>query len=283
MEYRTLGRTGIRVSEVGMGCEGFDNKTAAQTAEMVDFAMSKGINFIEIYSSNPVLRANLGEAFSRYPRESFVVQGHIGSTWQDGQYKRTRNISECKAAFEDFMRLMKLDFVDIGCIHYCDEERDYDAIFGGEIIEYAKQLKAQGKIKAIGLSTHNTAIARRAVDSGLVDVILFSINPAYDMLPASDDIDALFDASTFDRTYEGIDPERSELYGLCRNEGVALIVMKGYAGGLLLSDKQSPFGRALTAVQCIHYCLTRPAVASVMVGAHSIGEFADAASYSDAS
>ena len=41
--------------------------------------------------------------------------------------------------------------------------------------------------------------------------------------------------------------------------------MKGYAAGVLLSDKESPFERALTPVQCLHYCLTRPAVASVMV------------------
>ena len=36
MQYRTLGRTGIRVSEIGMGCEGFDGKSREQIREMVD-------------------------------------------------------------------------------------------------------------------------------------------------------------------------------------------------------------------------------------------------------
>lgn len=42
--------------------------------------------------------------------------------------------------------------------------------------------------------------------------------------------------------------------------------MKGYAGGRLFQAETSPFGVALTPVQCLHYALTRPAVASVMAG-----------------
>lgn len=283
MNYRILGRTGIKVSEVGLGCEGFEEATAELTEEMVDTAMRKGINFIEIYSSNPDMRARLGQAFCKYPRNSFVVQGHIGSTWQDGQYKRSRNIAESEKAFDDFLQLMKIDYADLGCIHYCDEFSDYDSIFKTDYIDFVLSLKAQGKVKAISMSTHNPEIAKKAALSGLVDVILFSINPAYDMVPATDDVDVYFDKNTFSRPYEGIDPSRAELYQLCQSLGVALIVMKGFAGGLLLSASESPFGKALTPVQCIHYCLTRPAVASVMVGAHSVKEVEVAASYAYAS
>ena len=42
--------------------------------------------------------------------------------------------------------------------------------------------------------------------------------------------------------------------------------MKGYAGGRLFSAQTSPFGTALTPVQCIHYALTRPGVASILAG-----------------
>ena len=45
-----------------------------------------------------------------------------------------------------------------------------------------------------------------------------------------------------------------------------MTVMKGYAGGRLLEATHSPFGVALTPVQCIHYALTRPSVSSIMVG-----------------
>ena len=61
-------------------------------------------------------------------------------------------------------------------------------------------------------------------------------------------------------------PERAPLYRICEQNGVGITVMKGYAGGRLFTAEQSPFGVALTPVQCLHYALTRPAVASVMVG-----------------
>lgn len=59
--------------------------------------------------------------------------------------------------------------------------------------------------------------------------------------------------------------------------------MKGYAAGVLLSEKQSPFGKAMTPVQCLHYCLTRPAVASVMAGVSSKEQILAATAYANAS
>ncbi len=283
MQYRLLGRTGIKVSEIGIGGEGFENKSYSDCETIIDMAMKNGINFFDIYNSNPDVRENVGKALSRYPRDSFVIEGHLGSMWEDGQYRRTRNISEVIAAYEDLLIRMKLDYVDVCMIHYVDDERDFDRIFQGEIIEYAKKLKAGGIVRCLGISTHNPDIALKAVESGLIDVILFSINPAYDMLPASEDVDILFEESTFTgRTYEGIDPQRSFLYQTCQNAGVALTVMKGYAAGVLLDGHQSPFGKAMTPVQCLHYCLTRPAVASVMVGVSNTDEILAALAYTTA-
>lgn len=284
MEYRELGRTGIKVSEIGIGGEGFENRSFEHCEALVDCAMENGINFIDVYNSNPDVRSNLGKALSKYPRDNFVVEGHLCSVWDDGQYRRTRNIKEVKEAYTDFLTRMQLDYVDVGMIHYVDEKTDFQAVFQGEIIEYALELKENGIIKSLGISTHNPDIAEMAVATGLIDVILFSINPAYDMLPASEDVNILFKDDTFvDRTYQGIDPKREQLYQTCENAGVALTVMKGYAAGTLFSDKESPFGRALTPVQCLHYALTRPAVASVMVGVSSQEQILAASAYTTAS
>lgn len=284
MEYRVLGRTGIKVSAVGLGGEGFEGKTYEECEAIIDCSLKEGVNFIDIYNSNPQVRSNVGKALNRYPRESYVVEGHLCSMWEDGQYRRTRNMEEVKAAYRDFLDRMRLSYVDIGMIHYVDEQKDFDEIFQGEILSYACELKEKGVIKALGMSTHNPDIALLAVESGLIDVILFSINPAYDMLPASEDIDILFEESTYkDRIYKGIDEKRSRLYQTCQRKGVALTVMKGFAGGALLNVQQSPFGQALTPIQCIHYCLTRPAVASVMVGASSPEQVLAAAAYASAS
>lgn len=283
MEYRVLGRTGIKVSIIGIGGEGFEGKSYEECESIIDCAMKEGINFFDIYNSNPEVRSNVGKALGRYPREGYVIEGHLCSMWEKDQYRRTRDMKEVTEAYDDFLSRMGLSYVDIGMIHYVDDEKDFARIFQGEIIEYAKALKEKGIIRSIGLSTHNPDIAFQAVESGLIDVMLFSINAAYDMLPASEDVDILFEESTFkDRVYEGIDPKRARLYQVCQNEQVALTVMKGYGAGVLLDGAQSPFGKALTPVQCLHYCLTRPSVASVMVGVGSEEEVLAAAEYCSA-
>lgn len=280
MEYRILGRTGIKVSAIGIGGEGFENKPYNQCEELIDCAIKQGINFIDIYNSNPDVRSNVGKALSKYKREDFVVEGHLCSTWDKGQYRRTRDIKEVISSYEDFLSRMRLDYVDIGMLHYVDDIKDFENIFNGEIIEYAKSLKHNKVIKCIGMSTHNPDIALKAVETGIIDVILFSINAAYDMLPASEDVDILFEEETFaNRIYEGIDHKRAKLYQMCQSEGVALTVMKGYAAGVLLDEKQSPFKKALTPVQCLHYCLTRPAVSSVMVGVTDVNQIKEATAY----
>ena len=283
MKYRTLGRTNIKVSEIGLGGEGFEKKTQEEVSKMVDTAIKEGINYIDIYNSNPEVRSYVGNALKKYPRENFVIEGHLCTVWEDEQYKRTRDIDEVKEAYRDFLDRMQLDYVDVGMIHYIDDDKDFDNVFGGEIIEYAKELQSKGIIKHLGISTHNPDIALRAVNTGIIDVILFSINAAYDMLPASEDVDILFEEDTYkDIVYQGIEPKRDKLYRICENEGVALTVMKAFGAGVLLNEKQSPFKRKLTPVQCLHYCLTRPAVATVAVGASNIDDILSSVYYEKA-
>lgn len=282
MEKRVLGRTGIEVSVVGIGGEGFEGKPYEECEALIDRALAGGVNFIDLYNSNPDVRSNVGRALARHPRQSFVIEGHIGSTWANGQYCRTRDIDVCRASFQDFLDRMQLDYVDVGMIHYIDEPADFDAVFGGPLLAYARKLKEDGIIGCIGMSTHNTEMALRAVEAGCIDVVLFSVNPAYDMLPATEDVNSLFTEGAFDRDLTGIDPRREELYRLCETEGVALTVMKALGAGMLLDGERSPFGRAMTPVQCIHYCLTRPAVASVPVGVSTLGEVDAALAYAEA-
>jgi predicted aldo/keto reductase-like oxidoreductase len=59
--------------------------------------------------------------------------------------------------------------------------------------------------------------------------------------------------------------------------------MKTYAAGKLLDARFSPFGKAMTPAQCINYALSRPAVASVLLGCSSVAELDAAMAYLDAS
>lgn len=133
------------------------------------------------------------------------------------------------------------------------------------------------------MSSHNPVVARMAVESGKIDVLMFSINPCYDMQPASEDCEDLWADESYDHKLQNIDSQRERLYELCESRGIGIDVMKVYGGGDLLSDANSPFGRALTPSQCIEYALTRPAVAAVMIGCRSKSEMDDAIAWCAAS
>ncbi|HCP57541.1 MAG TPA: aldo/keto reductase, partial [Alistipes obesi] len=214
MEYRTLGRTGLRVSAVALGCEGFMHKRAEEVKADFDFAIRHGINFVDIYSSNPDLRANIGAALEGR-RGEFIIQGHLCTVWENDQYLRTRDPQKSADSFERQLRQLRTDYLDVGMIHYVDAEADLRTVFDGPIIRLAQRLKAEGRIRSIGLSSHNPAVARMAVETGLVDVLMFSINPAYDLQPASENVDALWADESYARTLHNVDPERERLYELC--------------------------------------------------------------------
>lgn len=274
MQYRELGKTGLRVSEIGLGAEWLERHNAEEVKEVIEHCRKSGINILDCWMSEPNVRSNIGAAIKEH-RDHWIIQGHLGSTWQDGQYVRTRELPKVKEAFQDLLTRLQTDYVDLGMIHFVDEKMEFERITGGEFMDYIRELKSNGVIRHVGLSTHNPDVAKMAALHGEIEMILFSINPAFDMLPSSEDLNEYF-KETYADEVGGIAPERSELYRICEREGVGITVMKGYAGGRLFSAETSPFGVALTPVQCIHYALTRPAVASIMVG-YDTTEHVDAA------
>lgn len=266
MNYRELGRTGLMVSEIGFGGEWMDG-TPEQARAVVERAHAAGINILDVWMPDPTRRSNLGDALRDLGlREQWVIQGHLGSTWQGEQYVRTRDLDQVKPAFEDLLARFHTDYMDLGMIHYVDKPEEFHEIMAGPFIEYVRELHAAGTVRHIGLSTHNPQVAKLAAAEPEIEMILFSVNPAFDMMPATDNLDDYFGAVGEQSAQDGMTPERAELYGLCEQTGTGITVMKGYMGGRLLDAETSPFGCALTPVQCIHYALTRPAVASIMVG-----------------
>ena len=280
MQYRKLGNTGLTVSEIAIGGEWLERKSYEEVKAVVDACRDAGINMLDCFMSEPNVRSNLGNAI-KGEREKWVIQGHLGSAWKNGRYIRTRNMAEVKEAFADLLTRFHTDYIDLGMIHFVDRLNDWEEVLSCGFMDYMLELKAKGAIRHIGLSTHSAEIARLAVEHGAVEVLLFSLNPGYDLLtempaegtPVPDpNAPALL----------GMDPERAGLYQLCAERGVGINVMKCFGGGRLLDDARSPFGVALTPVQCIHYCLTRPAVATVMIGFESASQVPASLAYETA-
>ena len=281
MNYRALGKTGLMVSEIGLGAEWLERHNAEEVCSIIRHCGEHGINILDCWMSEPNVRSNIGKAISGH-RKEWHIQGHLGSTWQNGQYVKTRDLDKVREAFSDLLARLDTDYIDLGMIHFVDEIREFRTIMEGEFYEYALSLREKGIIRHIGMSTHNPDVARLAAESGKIEMILFSINPAFDMLPASEDLNVYFDEKTYTERTAGIAPERASLYQTCEKYGVGITVMKGYAGGRLFDARTSPFGVALTPVQCLHYALTRPAVASVLVGCDSIAHVDAAVAYETA-
>ena len=180
------------------------------------------------------------------------------------------------------LRLLDTDYIDIGMIHYSDALSDWQEIVNGPIMAFARALKEAGRIRCIGLSSHNPEVGQAAVDSGLVDVLMFSVNPCYDLQPANEDIEELWAEKNYQKPLVNMNPQRQALYESCQRQGVGITVMKAFGGGDLLRADLSPAGAALTLLQCLHYALTRPGVACVMAGAKTLAELDACVAYETA-
>jgi predicted aldo/keto reductase-like oxidoreductase len=280
MQYRDIGKTGQKASVIGLGCENLDNKPYEQVKETIDAALECEINLFDVFMPGKVIRENIARAMGMR-RQDVMIQGHIGSTDINQQYDISRDLSTVKRYFEDLLRIFGR--IDFGMMFFIDSEEDYKGVFETGFADYVLKLKRDGDIGHIGFSSHNPHTAIRAINTGLPEMMLFSINPAFDMLPVGEYMFDHFDKGFGAELFRGIDPKRAELYKLCEQKQIGITVMKTLGAGKLISPEHTPFEKPLTVQQCTHYALTRPAVASVMLGCKTRAEVLDAARYLDMS
>ena len=281
MNYRELGNTGLKVSEIALGCEGMTEENYSMCKKLFDLAEKSGVNYFDLYASDPKLRSAIGKSL-KGRREKFIIQSHLCSIWKDGQYLRSRTLSEVKEGFEESLKLLQVDCIDVGMIHYCDALDDWDLIIKNGILDYARELKSKGIIKHIGLSSHNPQVALKAVESSSIEVLMFSVNPCYDLQPASEDVEDLWADENYEKHLTNMDPERQKLYETCQRKGIGITVMKCFGGGDLLDAELSPAGAALTVNQCIAYALSRPGVSCILAGAHSVEQLQQSINFESA-
>lgn len=285
MEYRRIKGAEVPVSVIGFGGVYLEGMPAEKIIEMVHHAMDLGINLLDLYMPQPEIRDAIGEALRTHPGK-VLIQGHLCTVCNDeGQYVRTRNLEAVKRSFEDMLERLKQGRVDFGLIHFLDSEKDVEDVEKSGILDYALDLKRQGVIRQLGFSSHNAVTAMKLVETGLYEMLMFSLNPAYDLdhgQRAVEDIMA-FKGVTVDEKALGIAPARNALYQRCEALGIGITVMKALAAGRLLSAESSPFGRAMTPAQCYHYALDRPGVVSVIPGFSAIQEIDEAAAYCQSS
>ena len=282
MQYRTLGKTDIQASIVGLGTEHLDNKPYEIADEVIGASLEHGINILDLFMPGTPVRENIGKALQGR-RHDVIIQGHIGSTDLNQQYDISRDLAICKKFFDELLRCLNTDYIDIGMMFFIDSEKDFKEAFESDYLDYVLQLKQEGKIRMIGASSHSPEIAAKVVETGIVEHLMFSVNLAYDMLPSDVYIiDMLMADKTPDqKSFKGIDKKRAGLYELCAAKGVSITTMKTLGAGKLIDPNHTPFAKPLTVPQCIHYALSRPGVISTLIGCKNRVEVLKAVSYLD--
>ena len=277
MEYRELGKTGKKLSVIGLGCENLDKKPYTQVNETITAALEHGVNIFDVFMPGEEIRGNIAKALGS-KRSQVYIQGHIGSTDVKQQYDISRDLPTVKKYFESMLRIFG-GHIDFGMMFFIDSEKDFRDVFETGFAEYAQDLQKQGDIGHIGFSSHNPETAAKAIETGVPEMLMFSINPAFDMLPAEEYILSYFEKGMSSELFRGIDPKRAELYKLCESKQIGITVMKTFGAGKLLSPEHSPFAGPMTAPQCVHYALSRPSVASVLAGCKTADEMLDVLRY----
>ncbi len=280
MQYREIGKTGKMGSIIGLGCENLDGKPYETVKDTIYAALDNGINLFDVFMPGGEVRENIAKALGSR-RNEVMIQGHIGSTDIRQQYDISRDMPTVKKYFESLLKIF--GYIDFGMMFFIDSEEDYKGVFETEFASYVQSLKQQGYIKHIGFSSHNPVMATRVINTGLPEMMLFSINLAFDLYPVKQNtLDELLKGLD-KNAFCGFDPTRAALYTLCEQKNIGITVMKTLGAGKLISAEHTPFDKPLTAAQCIHYALTRPAVASVLIGCKTPDEVIDTLKYLDLS
>lgn len=268
MEYRRCPKTGDEISILGLGGNYVSLTSEEEGIAIIKAAYEHGVNHFDLASSEAACYPLFGKALADV-RENIRYQIHFGADYRSGLYARTYKLEDIKASIAWQLEQLQTDYIDYGFIHCIDEERDWREFVDGGALDYLMELKAKGVVHHIGASTHTPRMANMIMDAVDIDMLMFSINPAYD------DHHGRYALGSFD--------EREALYRRCETEGVAISVMKPFAAGMLFDENKSPFGQALSVYQCLQYELDKPAVVTILPGFSSLEEMNHYLGFLDAS
>lgn len=257
MRYRIHKRTGDKISEIGMGSSYLFQAGIKEGINILRHAVEGGINYFDLAAGHGMSFPIYGEALQDV-RKNVFLQIHFGADYSNGDYGWSLNLNTVKKSIAKQLKDLKTDYIDYGFIHCQDEISDWEKYQRNGIFDYILKLKDEGVVKHIGLSSHTPKVIQKILDTGMVDTLTFSINPAYDYGEGDYAVGSV--------------NERNEVYRRCEKDGIGISVMKPFSGGQLLDAKLSPFGVALNPYRCIRYALDRPGVITVLPGVQKMHE-----------
>ncbi|MCL1794111.1 MAG: aldo/keto reductase [Oscillospiraceae bacterium] len=281
MKYRKLGKTGIETSEIGMGLEYLLDKDEKTIKNTVKAAFDGGVNYFDChmghdFKENPIDYegyAKLGKALQGI-RDKFCLT-HIANS-------AFRSPADAQPRFESYLKALNTGHSDVFIIQFCDKADDYGQVMGENgLFSYAKKLKSEGKTRAVGISTHSSEIALKAIEDGY-DMLMYPVNPAFDVVIdekqyKTENLDSLWDAAhDFKAEQNGAIQPRKNVYIECERKGVGLAAMKPFAGGFIFRVEKDV---GFTPVNLISYALAQIGVSTVVPGCANPNEIEEILAY----
>lgn len=196
MEYRTLGKTGLKISRLGFGGIPIQKVDAVATKQLIHAMIEKGMNYIDTARGYTVSESFLGEALEGV-RDKFVLA--------------TKSMAVTKEAMaadiETSLHNFRTDYIDLYQIHNPSASALEQILAPGGALEALLEAKAAGKIGHIGFTTHTTQLFEKALSLDWVETIMFP--------------------------YNLVETQGEELMRKCTEKNIGFIVMKPLAGGAI--------------------------------------------------
>ena len=165
MRYVTLGKTGLKVSKIGLGGIPIQKNSAEEVRELLMYLMEQGVNYVDSARGYTVSEALLGEAMEGY-RDRFVIA--------------TKSMAVTKEAMAKDIDIslgyFRTDYIDLYQIHNPSMENLDRILAEGGALEALMEAKEAGKIGHIGLTAHSTEVFERALSLDFVETIMFPYN-----------------------------------------------------------------------------------------------------------
>jgi hypothetical protein len=274
INQRTLGRTGFRVSEIGLGFEHLKRQKLQTIVAVVNQALENGINYLDLVWSLPSVLEGVKTGIEGR-REKVFITAHLGSGHKNGRYCRSREADECEKFFDDALNNLDTDHADVANIHYVKDREAWKQVNEGGVVDLACRLKKSGRARAVGISTHDIRVIHLAAGAGLFDVVMYQVNIA-------------------NHGMQGRDEALKE----CVERGIGIVAMKPFAGGKLLERGQNvlipryktggvvvktKIPLSMTPMKCLSYTLSQIGVCTTVVGISNLNELKDILAYPQAS
>ncbi len=165
MEYVTLGKTGLRVSRMGLGGIPIQRVDAEAAKKLLDAVEAAGINYIDSARGYSVSEERIGQAIEGR-REKFVLATKTMSRDREGM---ARDI-------ETSLKNFRTDYIDLYQVHNPSLEQLEQVCAPGGALEALLEAREAGKIGHIGLTAHKPEVFRRALELPWVETVMFPYN-----------------------------------------------------------------------------------------------------------